>query len=172
MRGIFMVILCLIAQASFCQNVFSFAENGLTPKEVNHSLSDEQSKALLFKKTMGWIQKNEKSSKLVVIDQVENEYITISLVKPNYINVKKDYYYVKYIAKISFSFGQYKFEPLEVFTKLNSKYDMGWQPFDLNDGASFFKRGKPVKRTKVYVQKIPAVFNTLNDSLNKELNPS
>ena len=169
MKGIFVIILLVIGQSIFCQNVFKFTENGLTPRQTKFSLNDENSKAMLFEKTIRWVQKNYKNPDKVITEQVENEYIIITSNKPNYINLKKDYYYVKYSIKISFAFGQYTFEPLEVFTKQNSKYNMGWHPFDLKDGSALFKRGKPVKKTKVYVKKIPALFNELNDSLNKEL---
>ena len=119
---------------------------------------------------LSWVKKNYKNSNDVITNQVNNESITITDIKPNYINIKKDYYYVKYSVKVSFQDGQYTLEPQQVFTKLNSKYDMGWKNFDLKDGASFFKRGKAIKSTRAYVEKIPNLFNELNTKLNKELN--
>jgi len=170
MSRVFVIVLLLVTQGVFCQSAFSFNENGLTPKETDFFVGDQNTKDVLYKKTLKWFQEEYGNSKNVVSEQVENEYVVITLIKPNYINVKKDYYYVKYSMKISFAFGQCTFEPIEVFTKLNSKYDMGWQAFDLSDGTAFFKRGKPIKKTKVYVEKIPALFNELNESLFKELN--
>lgn len=170
MSRVFVVVLLLVTQGVFCQGAFSFTENGLTPKETDLFVGDQNTKDVLYKKTLTWFQKKYENSKNVVSDQVENEYIVITLIKPNYINVKKDYYYVKYSMKISFAFGQCTFEPIEVFTKLNSKYDMGWHAFNLNDGTAFFKRGKPIKKTKVYVQKVPALFNELKLSLMEAIN--
>ena len=169
MRRVVFVLLFIVSQTVFSQSEFTFTENGITPKQISVKIN-EASKTQLYAQTLSWIQKNFKKSDEVITDQVENQSITILDVKPNYINIKKDYYYVKYSVKILFEDGQFTFEPLEVFTKLNSKYDMGWQKFDLKDGSSFFKRGKPIKSTKVYVKKIPSLFNDVISSLSKELN--
>jgi hypothetical protein len=165
MRRIFVVILCLIAQTVLCQSTFTFLEKGLTPSQVSTKVN-ELSKTELQQQTLSWIRKNYKYA----TTQVDGESILFTDVKGNFIEVKKSYYNVKYSVKIRFEKGQFTFAPITVFTKLNSKYDMGWQPFDLKDGAAFFKRGKPIKKTKVYVKKIPDLFNEMNEGLYKALN--
>ena len=160
-----MVILCLIAQTVLCQNTFTFSEKGLTPSQTTTKVNGF-SKTELQQQALSWIQENYKYA----TTQVDGESIIFTDVKGNFIEVKKSYYNIKYRVRIRFDKGEFTLEPIDVFTKLNSKYDMGWQPFDLKDGAAFFKRGKPIKKTKVYIKKIPALFNELNERLHRELN--
>lgn len=168
MKRLLLIISLVLSQTSYGQSEFVFTENGLTPTSINITL-ENKTKGKLYQKTLTWIQQTFKKPNEVISEQSQNNFIILTDIKPNYINIKKDYYYVKYRVKIQFEKGAYTMEPLEVFTKLNSKYDMGWKPFDLKDGAALFKRGKPIKSTKAYVRKVPTLFNELNESLSKEL---
>ena len=94
-----------------------------------------------------------------------NNFICLTGIKSNAIHVGKLYYHMQYTVKISLEKGKYKFEPLKVRSRLNSKYDMGWIDFDLKNGALFFKKGRAIKKTKSYVTDIPAVLNELNANL-------
>jgi hypothetical protein len=160
MKRVFIVFLLIISQAVLCQNKFSFTENGLAPSQITTKVNG-YTKTELQELTLSWIRERLKYSTA----KVDGEFIILTVVKGNFIEVKKSYYNVKYSAKISFDKGRFTLEPMDVFTKLNSKYDMGWQPFDLKDGSAFFKRGKPIKKTKVYLKKIPELFNKLNADL-------
>jgi len=164
MRGLVFAVLFLLAHVAVGQNEFVFNETGLTPKKITVKVNNV-SKTELYQQTLMWLQENYKNSEI----QDQNEVITFTETKGNFIQASKNRYHVKYVVKISFEDGQYTLEPLEVFTKLNSKYDMGWKKFDLNDGSSFFKRRKPIKKTKSYVQKIPTLFNELKENLEKAL---
>ena len=160
MRNFLFVVLFVIAQVAISQNEFVFNENGVTPSQIITQVNGF-SKTELLQKTVTWLQESYKYSEV----KVENKIITFTDTKGNFIKANKSYYSVKYSVKISFEKGQFTLKPLEVYTKLNSKYDMGWQPFDLKDGSSFFKRKKPIKSTRDYVKKIPALFNELNANL-------
>ena len=168
MKKEFILLLLFISQVALGQDVFTFTESGLTPKD-NTIKVEGMAEGQLYQKTLQWIQANFEDPAKVITDKKASEYITITDVKPNYLNVRKDYFYVRYSVKIRFEGGQYSLEPVEVSTKVNSKYDMGWQKLDLQDGTKFFKRGKAIKATKSYVDKIPSLFNELNASLAKAM---
>lgn len=168
MLRIFIVFSLFITQVSIGQTKFTFTEKGLAPNVIHTTINDQSSTAL-YQKTLLWIDKIMTNPKQVITEQVANKYIIITFINPNYINIKKEYYYVKHSTKISFDQGKCSFEPVEVFTKINSKYDMGWQPFDLKDGTRFFKKGKPIKKSRVYLDKIPELFNTLVRHLSNDL---
>lgn len=160
MRNFLLVVFFLIAQVAISQNEFVFNENGLAPEQTTTQVNG-LSKTKLCEQSMVWVHDNYKNAQIVI---GYGEFVFTDI-KGNFIKANKSYYSVKYSVKISFEKGQFTLKPLEVYTKLNSKYDMGWQPFDLKDGSSFFKRKKPIKSTKDYVKKIPALFNELNANL-------
>ena len=54
--------------------------------------------------------------------------------------------------------------------KINSKYDMGWKNFDLDNCTEFFKKGKVKRKYKTYLKDISKPLNQLYLLLNKYLN--
>lgn len=116
-------------------------------------------------KTMSWIEENSETYNLTVEHAVENASIQISFLKGNATTLDKQYYNIGYQVKISFEDGKYTFEPTEIRLKLNSKYDMGWTNFDLNDASLYFKKGKPLRRYKSYLENIPKALNELQMKL-------
>ncbi|MGC6431281.1 MAG: hypothetical protein ACON5F_09595 [Jejuia sp.] len=142
------------------QTKFTFTENGLTPESSVTSI-ENLSATNLYNKTLNWIKTTYKNPKT----EINNQVILLTGIKENAIQADKQYFHIKYTIKIAFEEHQYTFEPLSIKTKANSKYDMGWNEIDLKNGAAFFKKGKPIKKTKSYVKVIPEVLNELNSIL-------
>lgn len=168
MRYILVFIAIIFSTVVSSQDKFAYTEKGLKPKYLSFTIGNN-SKANLYTKTLNWIKTNYNDINAVIGVNNENNFIQFSSIKENAINLGKQYFHIKYTIKISFEKGNYKFEPLEIQTKLNSKYDMGWQVIDLKDGASFFKKGKVIKKMKSYVTAIPILLNELNGSLKKAI---
>lgn len=164
MKKIIVFIPLVFTTLIYGQTKFVFNENGLEP-EYTVSNIDSFSKTVLYNKTLSWIKKSFKNPEKVIDTKIENEVIQFTSIKENTINVDKRYFHMKYTIKISFENGQYRFEPLSIKTKANSKYDMGWKEVNLKNGSKYFKRGKAIKQTKSYVKVIPEVLNELNSSL-------
>ena len=91
------------------------------------------------------------------------------MLKGNAVNLDKQYYNVSYRVLIDFEDGNYSFEPTEIRLKLNSKYDMGWKEFDLNNGAQFLKKGKPIRKYRSYLENLLKVLNELQIDLQAYL---
>ncbi|MFD2726654.1 hypothetical protein [Hyunsoonleella rubra] len=163
MRSTIIIILLIFSNASYTQSKFGFNIDGLSPESLTIE-AKSFSQTELYTKTLLWIKATYEHPDRTIISLIANEAIQISGIKDNAIEVDKQYFYLKYDIKISFKKGQYSFEPLSIHTKINSKYDMGWQPVDLKNGASFYKKGKVIKKTKSYVKVIPEVLNELNSS--------
>jgi len=142
------------------QTKFTFTESGLTPESIITSI-ENLSATDLHNKTLNWIITTYKNPKT----EIDNQVILLTGIKENVIQSDKQYFHMQYTIKIVFEKHQYTFEPLTIQTKANSKYDMGWKEIDLKNGAAFFKKGKPIKKTKSYVKDIPEVLNELNSSL-------
>ncbi|WP_165453954.1 DUF4468 domain-containing protein [Hyunsoonleella flava] len=157
-----MIILLVLVCTSFGfgQGKFVFNKDGLSPK---HTISkvDGLSKIQLFNKALKWIKATYKKPDT----EMDKQIIRLTSIKENAIQADKRYFHMKYVVEISFKEGQYTFKPLEIQTKANSKYDMGWKDFNLNNGEAYFKKGKVIKKTKSYVKAIPAVLNEINARL-------
>lgn len=163
MRTSFIITLLILSNASYTQTKFAFTKNGLTPEHVV-SDADSISSTDLYNETLKWIKNTYKNPEKVIDSKIENDHIQITSIKENAIKVDNRHLHLRFTIKISFKTGQYRFEPLSIQTKVNSKYDMGWKPVDLKNGASFFKNGKVIYKTKSYAEVIPEVLNELNSS--------
>lgn len=160
--AIFMVFLWV--SLAYGQNKFAFNKNGITPKYlVSHVNS--LSKTELYHKTLNWIKITYENPNT----EIDNQVILLTGIKENALQVDKRYFHLQYTVKLTFKKEVYKFEPLKVLYKANSKYDMGWKDFDLSNGEVYFKKGKAIKSTKAYVKTIPKVLNDLNTQLNQFL---
>jgi hypothetical protein len=95
--------------------------------------------------------------------------IQFTSIKWNAVNLGDQYYIAEYSVRLSFQDGNYQFEPTTIRLKLNSKYDMGWEEFDLMDGAAYFKKGKVMKKYKSYLSDMTARLNELNLHLIEHL---
>ncbi|MDJ0646833.1 MAG: hypothetical protein QNJ57_12695 [Flavobacteriaceae bacterium] len=168
MRSTIFLMMVLGTSLVYGQTEFIFNENGLDPKYAIANL-DSTPATELYQKTRKWIENTSTNATLALDTEIENDFIHFTGIKDNAIKVGKGYLHMKYTVKVSFKKGLYKFEPLEILTKVNSKYDMGWKAIDLNNGSVFFKKGKAIKKTKSYVTSIPAVLNELNAKLYKYL---
>lgn len=164
MKATFIFIALLLTTLTQSQTKFTFNENGLTPKSLTIK-TDTLSETELYTKTLQWITATYKNPEKTIVSQIEGEVLQISGIKDNAIKADKRYFHLKYAIKINFKNQQYTFEPLSIETKANSKYDMGWKNIDLKNGSDFFKKGKPIKKTKSYVKVIPKVLTELNTSL-------
>ena len=168
MKNIILLKLFIFTAIVYSQNKFIYNQNGLVPEYTITNI-DSISKTELYKKSLNWIKINYENPDRALKAQVENDYISFTGTYENIVKVDKRYYHIKYTVKISFKNGQYKFEPLEIQSKLNSKYDMGWAHFDLKNGTLFFKNGKIINKSKSYVTEIPVVLNDLNSNLYEYL---
>ncbi len=161
-------IYLLLSTFIYGQNQFVIKENGLTSKFLISKI-DTFSNNELFAKTVSWIKVNEKKHNIVTEHIIENESIDFSFTKHNSVHLNKQYYNVKYKINISFEKEQFKFEPIEIQLKINSKYDMGWKDFELTSTAQFFKKGKVKRKYKTYLKDIVAPLNELFLKLNLHL---
>ena len=143
---------------SFGQVEFSITKDGITPRSVSSEI-DSLSAAQLYLKTMGWIEENSETLNLTIDHIEENSSVQMSFLKGNATNLEKRYYNANYKVKISLEEGGYTFEPIEIRLKLNSKYDMGWKEFDLGNGELYFKKGKPIRKYKPYLEGITKTLN-------------
>ena len=164
MKKLLLGICLLWTTLSYGQIEFVIAEDGLSPKTISAEMSAFNS-SQLYTKTMGWIEENSETYNLSVEHVVKNTSIQISFLKRNATTLDKQFYNIGYQVKISFEDGKYTFEPTEIRLKLNSKYDMGWTNFDLNDASLYFKKGKPLRKYKSYLENIPKALNQLQMKL-------
>jgi len=142
--------------------------NGLRPKLITSRVSS-LTPSEVYEKTLRWIKDNEEKYDLSVEEKVENEAIHLTSIKSNAVTLKEQYFYAKYSISISFENEQYKFEPTKIQLKLNSKYDMGWKDFDLNDGSMFYKKGKPIRKYKAYINDLVTQLNEIHIRLGEYL---
>jgi len=164
MKCLIFTIFLISATFAYSQNKFVFNENGLVP-EYTISNMDSMTETEMHKKTIKWINATSKNPNVIFDSHDKNDFILLTGIKNNLLNIGKQYYHMKYTIKISFEKGEYKFEPIAIQSKLNSKYDMGWKDFDLKNGALYFKKGRVIKKSKSYVTDIPDVLNQLNTNL-------
>ncbi len=150
------------------QTTFKFSEKGLSPESVTTTI-EGLSKTELYNKTLAWIENTYKNADKVIQSKSGDSLINFIHIKDNAVNIDKIYSSIKYSITISFEDGQYKFEPTAIQTKVNSKYDRGWNDFNLKNGETFYKRGKLIKKSKSFVINIPDILNQLYASLNAYL---
>ncbi|WP_411895368.1 hypothetical protein [Winogradskyella sp. A2] len=154
-------LLCISILCStlvFSQEQFAITEEGLTPKTITVQFE----KTDLYTKALQWITDHTKTYNLEVLETVENESIQFTSTKGNAVSLDKQYYNIRYTISLSFTDNQYSFETKTIDLKLNSKYDMGWKPFDQNNTAQYFKKGKPIKKYRAYLSSITATLNALH----------
>lgn len=168
MRSSIFLFLVLSHTILVSQNLFSYEEQGLTPASINISL-ENKSASELYNKTLNWIKKHYKNPEKTIINKTKHEIIEFTGLKENAIISNKRYCHLKYTVKIIFKKDAYIFKPQYIQTKVNSKYDMGWEQFNLKKGTHYFKKGKPIKKTKSYVKEIPKILNQLYTSLHTHL---
>ncbi len=159
MKWAVLLLVCLWVTKINGQSQFIFTQNGIQPKLITTSVKNI-SKDSLTAKINRWIRSNSISSS--AIKNIDSKYLLLTGMKENYIIVDKRYYHLEFVIKINIQNQSFGFEPLSLKTKQNSKYDMGWVPIDLTDGSQYFKKGKPIKKTKSYIKAIPTLLNSLN----------
>ena len=165
-KACLLVFALLSTLTLYSQEKFSYTAEGLNPNVLTSNIADA-SQQDLFEKTLAWLKENYPYADVETSKESGNTFIVFTDLKDNLIKVSKRYYNSRYKIKVRFEAGQFSFEPLEFATKQNSKYDMGWTVFDFNNGAEYFKKGKPIKATKSYVKGIPRLFNELMESLRE-----
>ena len=146
MKNLLLIVFLIMPKLATSQKQFVLKETGITPDQITSQIGDFSKTALLLK-TQDWLNENYQNSETLV----ENEDIIFIDVKENFIKIKKNYYHVKYKAKISFDRYSLTIVPLEVFTKINSKYDMGWKSIHIKNGSSLFKKKKVLKKFARYI---------------------
>lgn len=159
----------LLPPFAYAQDPFTITENGLTPSfattNISHFTSDE-----LYQTTLNWIEDNEEQYKLSIDELMDNRMIQFTSVKWNAVNLGDQYYIAEYGIRLSFEEEQYTFEPLTIRLKLNSKYDLGWEEFDLTNGSPYYKKGKVIKKYKTYLGNLVAQLNEISLSLAGRIN--
>ncbi|PRX56461.1 hypothetical protein [Flagellimonas meridianipacifica] len=150
------------------QTEFTITADGIYPKAITSEIG-AYTTSQLYKKTIDWIEENSETHNLTIDCTAEDISIHISSLKNNAANLEKQYYNATYRVNIRFESGKYTFEPTQIQLKLNSKYDMGWEDFDLNNGSLYFKKGKPLRKYRAYLENIPKVLNELHTELDGHL---
>jgi len=168
MKNLLLCIALLLPALTYGQDKFMLTEDGLIPKFLKSTLAPLPA-SMLYEKALTWIGENEKSYELAIVDRTQDDVIVITRIKRNAVNLGESYFHAKYSVRISFENGHYKFEPVEIQLKVNSKYDMGWKDFDITDGSEYFKKGKPMRKYKSYTHNITDPFNELNMKLGSYL---
>nr|WP_298997067.1 hypothetical protein [uncultured Allomuricauda sp.] len=150
------------------QTEFAITTDGIYPKAITSEIGAITT-SQLYKKVMDWIEENSETYNLTIDRATEDVSIHISSLKSNVATLEKQYYNANYRVNIRFESKKYTFEPTQIQLKLNSKYDMGWKDFDLNNGSLYFKKGKPVRKYRGYLENIPKVLNELHRELDIHL---
>ena len=169
MKYLILCINLLITTSVYGQDKFAITPNGLSP-QFSTSRIDHLTRNQIYEKTLTWIELNEEAYKLSVQDKTENEVIQLTSVKWNAVNLGEKYYTSEYNIHLIFEENKYKFEPTAIRLKLNSKYDMGWENFDLSNGDMYFKKDKIFKKYKVYLKDLMLGLNEVSLRLNSHLN--
>ncbi|MEQ9301882.1 MAG: hypothetical protein RIF33_25100 [Cyclobacteriaceae bacterium] len=165
------LILCiglLLTVTAYGQGDFAITTNGLEPKFCTSSI-DHLASSELYEKTLTWIEENQEEYKLSIDEKIEGEMIELTSIKWNAVNLSDKYFIAHYHIRLNFEEDQYQFKPTAIQLKLNSKYDMGLEDFDLTGGEMYFKKGKVIKKYKAYLDDITALLNELNLQLNAYL---
>lgn len=158
MKKFFVCFYLLASSIIFCQEQFVFTDQGLNPTTI----SAEFQNMSVYSKSLKWIKDNSETHKIKVLDSLENEMILFTASKGNAVSLDKQYFNVRYTIRLNFKESHYTFEPTEIDLKLNSKYDMGWKPFNFKDTSQYFKKGKPIKKYRAYLNGISQPLNLLH----------
>ncbi len=159
----------LISASAWSQDRFSLTDQGLNPVKIAVSIKGLDEVKLSYK-VMEWMQQNNFAIESNINSEEQDKWIQFVSSKENAIQLGKQQHHILLTIKIRFFSEYYVFEPLEIATKLNSKYDMGWKDFDLKNTSNYFKNKKPIKKTKAFVREIPAFLNELYSSLVRHMN--
>lgn len=147
------------------QDRFNFEETGLTPTTIVTELKTSGPQDA-YRLVSNWIKNNNYD----LIDSLHGVSFQFRFIKENAIQEGKQTYHLRSTLQLTFDKQNYSLTPLYLETKLNSKYDMGWNEIDLKNTSKFFKNGKALKKTKSYVQQIPLALNELYTELKNVLN--
>ena len=150
------------------QTEFVIKEEGISPKSISVEMSAFTA-TQLYDNTNQWIEENSETYNLAIERAAENASIHLSSLKGNAVLVEKQYYNMEFKITIRFEAGRYSFEPTQVRLKLNSKYDMGWKDFDINNGSLYFKKGKLIRKYASYLENITVALNELHSDLSTHL---
>ncbi len=161
-----LIISSLISLSSYGQQEFRITENGLAP-ELSSAAVDDLSQSEFYEKTLNWIETNKEEYKLELVEKIQNQSIQFTSTKWNATHLGEKYYIAEYTINLNFEENSIQFEPTAIRLKLNSKYDMGWNDFNLADGAMYLKKGKVIKKYKAYLNDLMARLNKLNMELSK-----
>lgn len=161
----------LMTATVYGQDEFAITANGLAPPFLTSKI-DHLTKSQMYEKTLTWIEENEEAYKLSVQGKTENAAIQLTSVKWNAVNLGEKYFIARHHISLSFEDDHWKFEPTAIQLKLNSKYDMGWEDFDLTDGTMYFKKGKLIKKYKSYLDDLLAQLNEINMKLKSSISGS
>ena len=151
------------------QATFELKTEGLIPKELRVEQDELSTPDLFFDKAIEWIALDPKNRSHLQSDLHQDRILHFRVLKWNAVQQGKQAYHLRFTLRIQFDAQGYTFRPVAIETKLNSKYDMGWTAIDLNNMASFFKKGKPVKKTKEYVSAIPSMLNAIYTDVKKHV---
>ena len=161
MRTSFLLLgLLLVCKFTFAQTEFSITSEGLSPELIRLELPGA-SREELFQKTNQWIQKNQIDFKLSIEEQEDLKEIVFSSIKNNGVNLGERYFHAKYQVNVLFEDEMVIFSPTQVQLKVNSKYDMGWEDFDMKSPDEFFKKGKVLRKYKDYIEDLVMHLNAL-----------
>jgi hypothetical protein len=157
-----------ISFSIFGQDRFIIQPDGLSPEYVS-AMIEGKHQSDLYRMTLGWLETNKQELRITIDKQVEGETIKFTSFKGNTVNYLEQYYHAEYYITIRFNEDGYQFECTEINLKLNSKYDMGWKSFDLEDASGYFKKGRIIRKYKSYVLDLPDRLNELNLGLHQSL---
>lgn len=161
-------LVCLFAILNsllFSQEYFAITEQGITPKSILLNLENKD----LYGKAMSWITSNAETHTLEILDTMEESTIKFTSTKGNAVILDKQYYNVKHIIKLNFTPKGVEFTPIGVELKLNSKYDMGWKPIDIDNCSQYFKKGKPIRKYREYLTSIVTPLNSIHSLITTDL---
>ncbi len=164
-NSLFVLFLFFLARPAVAQEQFAIEATGLMPKSIRFQIPSGDSSQQLFQQTLDWIKANEKTYKLTLEETGLGTEMVLTHIKNNAVNLGDRYFHAKYDTKIQFEGSQILFEPIKIQLKVNSKYDMGWNDFDLSSGVEFFKKDKPIKKYRTYLNDLVAPINALHQAL-------
>ncbi|MCA0153764.1 hypothetical protein [Winogradskyella vincentii] len=165
MKHLLFSLSVLVSISMFGQDKFEITEEGLTPKSI--TISSDASDT--YTKALQWLEANTENYDITIAETIENETIQFTSTKGNATSLDKQYFNAKYSITMTFTADQYTFRPTAIDLKQNSKYDMGWKPFDLNNANPYFKKGKPIRKYRAYLSGITTPLNTLYIQLTNAL---
>ena len=156
MKYLSLFVCLVLVHVVYCQEQFAITEEGLSPRSITIDVESNR-----YSKVIDWLEANTENYNITIVEAIENESIQITSEKGNATSLDKQYFNAKYSITLHFTAKQITFETTAIDLKQNSKYDMGWTPIDLNAGAPYFKKGKPIRKFRAYLNGIVAPLNSL-----------